>query len=355
MAARGWDAGIITGSDPHSSEYPAPRWQQVEWFSGFTGEAGDLVITADHAGLWTDTRYFIQADRQLRGSGIALHKTRIPEQVLIPDWIAAHFESKDSLVIAVDGLCQQVSAIETLRRTLAEAGRTEDVNEDYWMRIVDVPDLPDLLWSDRPAIPSTPVTLVPEGLAGESRSARIEWLRSEAARQLCDAVLITSLDEIAWLLNVRGSDIEYNPMVISYLLVREERVSWFVRKDSYAAAEDSVTLETFAALEDEGIEILPYDELALTLNEALSDGSIHGILTDPATLNWSLWKLISESGLCVSAPSPVQLRKAVKNATEIEGFRRAHLLDGIAMEQFLWWLETTVNEDKVINERTAAT
>ena len=120
MRERGWDAVIITGSDPHSSEYPALRWKQVEWLSGFTGEAGDLVVTADHAGLWTDTRYFIQANAQLAGSGIVLHKTRVPEQILIPEWLARHAfpQDKERIVIAVDGLCQRVSAIQELQRMM---------------------------------------------------------------------------------------------------------------------------------------------------------------------------------------------------------------------------------------------
>lgn len=354
MGSRGWDAVVVTGSDPHASEYPAPRWQQVKWLSGFTGEAGDVVVTADHAGLWTDTRYFIQAIEQLSGTGIELHKTRVPEQVLIPEWIASHFERKDSIVIAVDGLCQSADGIGALKEALAAAGRSEDPESDYRFRIVDVPDLLDLFWEDRPSVPCTPVSVVDDSIAGESRQDRIAFVREAAARQLCDAVLLTALDEIAWVLNVRGSDIEYNPMVISYLLICEGSVSWFVRKDAFAAALDPDTLDTFALLEDEGIAVLPYDDVQIALNDALGDGSIHRLLADPSTLNYNLYSLLSLSGLCEFGTSPVPARKAVKNEVEIEGFRKAHLLDGIAMEKFLYWLENALSEGEVVDERLAA-
>ena len=232
MRERGWDAVIVSGSDPHCSEYPAPRWKQVEWLSGFTGEAGDIVVTASHAGLWTDTRYFIQAVRQLEGSGIVLHKTRVPEQVLIPEWLAGDaLAGRDRcVVVAVDGLCQGVGAIEGLKAAFTAAGRTEGSPDEDGFRIVSVPDMLEDLWEDRPPVPQTPIITLGAELAGESRLDRISWLRDEAAKAGCDAILLTALDEIAWILNVRGSDIEYNPLVISYLLVAKDSVEWFVKK-----------------------------------------------------------------------------------------------------------------------------
>ena len=156
MRENGWDAVILTGSDPHASEYPARRWKQVEWVSGFTGEAGDLCITLDHAGLWTDTRYFIQSVKQLAGTGIELHKMRVPEQVPIPQWLASRgFEEP---VVAVDGLCQTVAAAAGLKA--AFGGQ---------VRVVSVPDMLSSMWTDRPAIPSTPIITLGEDLTGESR------------------------------------------------------------------------------------------------------------------------------------------------------------------------------------------
>ena len=159
MRERGWDAVIVSGSDPHSSEYPAPRWKQVEWLSGFTGEAGDIVVTASHAGLWTDTRYFIQAVRQLEGSGIVLHKTRVPEQVLIPEWLAGEGLGGFGrcVAVAVDGLCQGVSAVAGLKAAFAAAGRIDGSPDEDGFRIVSVPDMLETLWEDRPPVPQTPI------------------------------------------------------------------------------------------------------------------------------------------------------------------------------------------------------
>lgn len=356
MSRKGWDAVIISGSDPHSSEYPAPRWKQVEWASGFTGEAGDIVITADHAGLWTDTRYFIQANRQLAGTGVELHKTRVPEQVLIPEWLAtAAFDRKDrAVVIAVDGLCQGVSAIADIRQAMESEGREYGSDEENGFRIVSVPDMFDDLWEGRPAIPQTPIITLGEDIAGESRASRIAWLRAEADAKGCDAILLTALDEIAWVLNVRGADIEYNPLVISYLLVSSDSVDWFVRK---GGAIDSDTRDSFNELKAEGINVLPYDDISLALAGEMAETGIESLFVDPSSLNYNLYNILmsnSLAGSVVEGCSPVGLRKAVKNEVEIEGMREAHLDDGVAMECFLHWLETSVRGGGTVTEWDAA-
>lgn len=356
MSRKGWDAVIISGSDPHSSEYPAPRWKQVEWASGFTGEAGDIVITADHAGLWTDTRYFIQANRQLAGTGVELHKTRVPEQVLIPEWLAtAAFDRKDrAVVIAVDGLCQGVSAIADIWQAMESEGREYGSDEENGFRIVSVPDMFDDLWEGRPAIPQTPIITLGEDIAGESRASRIAWLRAEAEAKGCDAILLTALDEIAWVLNVRGADIEYNPLVISYLLVSSDSVDWFVRK---GGAIDSDTRDSFNELKAEGINVLPYDDISLALAGEMAETGIESLFVDPSSLNYNLYNILmsnSLAGSVVEGCSPVGLRKAVKNEVEIEGMREAHLDDGVAMECFLHWLETSVRGGGTVTEWDAA-
>ena len=354
MLLRGWDAIIITGQDPHISEYPASRWRQIEWLSGFTGEAGDIVITADHAGLWTDTRYFIQAIRQLKGTGIELHKTRVPDQVLIPEWLSERFGAKEEVVVAVDDLCQQTYSVGQLKDAFRSAGRDEGPDSGYCFHICDIPDMLDMIWNDRPAVPQTPIVEVSASITGESRTERIRRLREAIAGELCDAMLVTALDEIAWLLNIRGSDIEYNPMTISYLLVTETRVRWFVRKDGDGDSIPPETLGTFASLSRDGIEILPYDDLQMTIDDCLMSDEIHSMLLDPQSTNWSIFKQAESSGKTISGKSPVQLFKAVKNAVEIEGLKQAHILDGIAMERFLYWLEKKLNGDKIINEWIAA-
>lgn len=356
MSAKGWDAVVLTGSDPHSSEYPASRWKQVEWLSGFTGECGDLVITADHAGLWTDTRYFIQANKQLAGTGIELHKTRVPEQILIPEWLANHaFSGKERcVVIAVDGLCQRVSAIESIKDAFVAAGREEGSQDEDGFRIVSAPDLLSDLWLDRPAVPQTPVITLGTDLTGESRCSKIEWLRGEMAKKGCDAVLLTALDEIAWMLNVRGSDIEYNPLVISYLLVTRGKVEWFVKKGSLA---DSETRDSFEEVREDGITVSPYDDIFVTLAEDMADGSIGKLFVDPQTLNYHLYSILkanASEGAILAATSPVGFRKAIKNATEIEGMRDIHIEDGLAVERFLYWLENAVKNGETVSEWDAA-
>ena len=330
MRENGWDAVILTGSDPHASEYPARRWKQVEWVSGFTGEAGDLCITLDHAGLWTDTRYFIQAVKQLAGTGIELHKMRVPEQVPIPQWLAGRgFEEP---VVAVDGLCQTVAAVAGLKAAFGGA-----------VRIVSAPDLLSPLWVDRPAIPSTPVITLGEDLTGESRESKIHWLRIWMMRQEVDAIFLTALDEIAWLLNARGSDVDYNPVVISYLLVTMDQVFWFVRKDDYSDY-DEETLASFDELAADEITLCDYAEVCQALSTFV-DEDVDRIFVDPGTLNHHLREYLDECGYdVVEGVSPIPLRKSVKNRVEIEGMREAHLEDGLAMEQFLYWLEGQVGQ-----------
>ena len=322
MLSKGWDAVIITGSDPHNSEYPAERWKQVQWLTGFTGEAGDVVVTPDHAGLWTDTRYFIQANRQLEGTGVQLHKTRVPEQVLIPEWLEGRFS--DEGILAVDGLCVSADYARSLPGT-----------------IVSVPNILDALWTDRPGIPQTPIFTAD---SGEDRYDRLDFVRDFIEEQGCDSMLLSSLDDIAWTLNVRASDIEYNPLVISYLLVTLNGARWFVLKDR---VEDRETEQTFAMLDEEKISLLPYSdiELALTQNEGK-------ILLDSDSINYHLWSICG--GDVKMAPSPVQLRKAVKNAKELEGMREAHRQDGIAMEKFLYWLEESVRDGVEVSEWDAS-
>ena len=325
MRARGWDAVVVTGSDPHCSEYPAERWKQVEWLSGFTGEAGDLVVTLDQAGLWTDPRYFIQAEQQLAGTGIDLHKTRVPDQVLIPEWLERQF-GPDGL-IAVDGLCMGADFAQSLPGT-----------------VISVPDLLGPFWPDRPAIPQTPVFTVNPG---ESRREKLDWLRAFLRGRECDGILLTALDEIAWLLNVRASDIEYNPLVISFLLVTQDALCWYVLKDE---VEDPESRATFSILESDGVRLLPYADIDYLPSE------LHGrLFVDAATLNYQLDTNLVTAGVPLEeGTSPIGLRKAVKNATEVAGMREVHLQDGLAMERFLYWLERSVDAGREITEWDAA-
>lgn len=355
MKENGWDAVLVGASDPHCSEYPAARWKQAEWLTGFTGEAASVVITRNHAGLWTDTRYFIQANEQLEGTGVELHKLRVPDAVPIPQWLAENVDyiigapsapsywlgngaCPRKLSLVLDGLCW--SAEEVLDIDAALSGATS--SEEFRYEIISRPDFLSQLWTDRPAIPATPVQTLDIGISGgESRLDKIGWLRKWMLRNSVDNILLTSLDEIAWLLNVRANDIEYNPYVISYLLVSQENVRWFVKKDGY---DDSDTADSFEELAADDISIEDYNAVESALGELGSDDSLSA---DPSSLNWQLYSLLNNAGgedtnFLRLDKSPVILRKAVKEDSEIERLRETFIEDGLAVERFLKWLEESV-------------
>ena len=269
-------------------------------------------------------------------ASIQLHKVRVPEQGPIPEWIASL--GMDAPVIAIDGLCQGVEAVRVLQEAVPSAS------------IKAVPDILSPLWEDRPAIPVSPIITLGEDLVGESREAKLHWLRKWMILKEVDAILLSSLDEIAWLLNVRGSDIDYNPLVISYLLVTMEQAYWFVRKDE-SADMDEETLASFGELQSDEVTICNYDEVGLALSTFVTEDVDH-IYLDPATLNIRIRETLDESDYNVlEGPSPIPLKKAVKNPVEIDGMREAHLEDGLAMEQFLYWLEQHAGQ---VNEWEAA-
>ncbi len=358
MAEGGYDVLLLNASDPHCSEYPSERWKQVEWLTGFTGEAASVVITRQHAGLWTDTRYFIQATEQLAGTGVELHKLRIPEAVPIPQWLAENVDfvlgasSAQALYagtavfprklrIAVEGLCSSAEEVLAVDSALSAATSTSD----FQYEIVSVPDFLDFLWTDRPAIPTTPIQTIDTEISGsESRLEKIGWLRKWMLRSEVDNILITSLDEVAWLLNVRANDIEYNPFVISYLLVSQETVRWFVRKDGY---DDPDTRDSLDELSADEVTIENYADVEDAIASLGSDESLY---VDPSTLNYELYSFIdkmfrpdAEEGTSLRlGTSPVALRKAVKEDGEIERLRETFVEDGVAVERFLRWLETSV-------------
>ena len=354
MAANGWEAVILSGSDPHSSEYPAPRWQQVKWLTGFTGEAGDVVVTMDHAGLWTDSRYFIQALTQLEGTGVELHKTRQPDSVYIPQWLA----QQGIRNVAVDGLCWNVDAVAEIKEAVSAAACSSAGQEVIEASVVDVPDLLDCLWTDRPTIPVTPVaTLDVECFGGMPRSEKIGWLRKWMMLHGIDRMLLTSLDEIAWLLNVRGNDIEYNPLVISYLIVSQDYVRWFVRKSGTDGSLDPDTEDSFSELLMDGVEIEDYDAVFFGLSDFTTDASQPKIFVDPSSLNHHIYNYITDSypsDSIAQGKSPVILKKAVKVASEIENLRQTYVDDGLAVTKFIHWLETEVASGRDVTEWEAS-
>ena len=296
-------------------------------------------MTQDHAGLWTDSRYFIQALTQLEGTGVELHKTRVPGAVGIPQWLSGKAKT-----VAIDGLCWNVDAVKEIAGALGEGGL-----------VVDVPDMLEEIWDARPQVPMTPVTTLDVAtFGGRPREEKISWLRKWMLLEGVDRVLLTSLDEIAWMLNVRGSDLEYNPLVISYLLVSQESVRWFVKK---AVTDDPDTLDSFSELEMDNVAVDDYDAVFFGLSDFSGEQSPVTLFVDPSTLNHHLYSYIEDSfpaDKIICGTSPVILEKAVKTESEIENLRQTYIDDGVAMECFLYWLEKEVASGREVDEWEAS-
>ena len=334
MQAEGWGAVVISGTDPHSSEYLPQRWQVRQWVSGFTGSAGTVVVTADEAGLWTDSRYFIQAAAQLEGTGIALHKLGLHEVMDYPEWMAGNLAVNST--VCVDGLCMPLATVEHMKALFASKG----------IDIVSRPDFIDALWADRPALPDAPAFELGLEYTGRSRADKLSWLREAIAAKGCGSILLSSLDEIAWVLNVRSSDIAHTPVVIAYLWVTAERAVLYTTESKFDAV-------LTAALAADGVVLAPYGSVVESIAEWPNDTPIY---IDGAMLNYALYeKVTGRFGTkVVDAASPVKLEKALKNETEIQGFREAYRKDGIVQTRFFRWLEETLAQGERITEIDAA-
>ena len=334
MQIEGWDAIVISGTDPHSSEYLPKRWQVRQFVSGFTGSAGTVVVTADHAGLWTDSRYFIQAAAQLEGTGIALHKLGMPDTLDYPEWMAANLAANST--VCVDGLCMPLSTVQSMHALFAPKG----------MAVVSRPDFIDALWADRPALPDAPAFELGIEYTGRSRADKLAWLREAMAAKGCGSILLSSLDEIAWMLNIRSRDIAHTPVVIAYLWVSAERAVLYTTESKFDA-----TLAT--ALAADGVELAPYASVVESIVAWPCDAPI---FIDGAMLNYALYEKVTErfGAKVVDAASPVKLEKALKNETEIQGFREAYRKDGIVQTRFFRWLEEALARGEHITEIDAA-
>ena len=334
MQAEGWGAVVISGTDPHSSEYLPKRWQVRQWVSGFTGSAGTVVVTANQVGLWTDSRYFIQAAAQLEGSGIELHKLGMPGVLDYPEWMAENLDA--GATVCVDGLCMPLATVRSMQTVFASKGIT----------IVSRPDFIDALWSDRPALPDAPAFELGLEYTGRSRADKLAWLREAIAAKGCGSILLNSLDEIAWLLNVRSSDIAHTPVVIAYLFVSIERVVLYTNENKFAS-------ELTAALAADGVALAPYGSIVENIAEWSNDTPIY---IDGAMLNYALYEKVTErfGAKVMDGTSPVKLEKALKNETEIQGFREAYRKDGIVQTRFFRWLEGALAEGERITEIDAA-
>ena len=312
-------AFIFPSTDPHQGEYIPDHWKGREFVSGFNGSAGTAVVTMNSAALWTDSRYFLAAEEQLKGTEFQLMKLKIEGTPTIPQWIneQCRMHNAQFTEVGIDGWCSSANSVKELIADLRkEGGLTLRTNLDPLKTI----------WTERPAIPENPVEIFPMKYAGESTHDKIARIRKALRERHADGMLMSALDDIAWTLNLRGTDVHCNPVFVSYLLISSKDVTLYINKVK-------LTPEVSAYLQAEGIRVDDYENVI----RGLKDYFEYNILLDPDEVNYALYKTVNRE--VVEEESPVKQMKTVKNATEIAGFRSAMLKDGIAMVKFLKWLD----------------
>ena len=313
-------AFIFPTSDPHQSEYTADCWKGREWISGFNGSAGTAVVTLHSAALWTDSRYFIAAEEQLKGTEYQLMKLKVDGTPTIAEWLGRELASASSKEVGIDGMVNAASSVKELIADLRrEGGLTLRTNFDPLARI----------WSDRPAIPDNPVEIYPLEYAGEPAREKIARIRKALREKHADGMLMAALDDIAWTLNLRGSDVHCNPVFVSYLLISSKDATLYINKEKLSP-------QVIDYLRAEGVGVDDYGRV----KQGLKDYFEYNILLDPDEVNYTLHQAVKRE--IVEAESPVKRMKSIKNEREQAGFRSAMLRDGIAMVKFLKWLQPAV-------------
>ena len=314
-------AFIFPSTDAHQSEYVAAHWQGREWISGFNGSAGTVVVTLTSAARWTDSRYFLAAEEQLKGTEYQLMKLKVEGTPTIAQWLAQELADVESPEVGIDGMVNSYHSATALISDLRKLGGIS-VRTNF--------DPLSIVWKNRPAIPQNPVEIQPMEYAGESVSSKITRIRKALRELHADGMLVSALDDIAWTLNLRGTDVHCNPVFVSYLLISSDEVKLFVD-------EEKVSAEVRSYLQENGISLYIYNKV----EEALRNYSEYNILLDGDETSYYLWKTVMCQEI-VAATSPIPAMKAVKNATEIQGYRNAMLRDGVAMVKFLMWLKPAV-------------
>ena len=316
-------AFIIPSTDPHLSEYVAPYWMSREWISGFTGSAGTVVILMDKAGLWTDSRYFLQAEKELEGSGITLYKEMLPETPSITKFLCQNLKPGES--VSIDGKMFSVQQVEQMKEDLAP----------YQLQVNLFGDPLKNIWKDRPSMPDAPAFIYDVKYAGKSCGEKVAAIRTELKKKGIFALFLSSLDEIAWTLNLRGSDVHCNPVIVSYLLVTQDEVVYFI-------SPEKITQEVNEYLQEQQVSLRKYDEAESFLNSFAGEN----ILIDPKKTNYAIYSAINPACKIIRGESPVTLLKAIRNEQEIAGIHHAMQRDGVALVKFLKWLEASVLSGK---------
>jgi Xaa-Pro aminopeptidase len=318
-------AYIIPNTDPHQSEYIAEHWRLMTWVSGFDGSAGTLAVTDDFAGLWTDTRYFLQAEQQLADSGVNLVKLKVQGQPEYVTWLAENLAEGSE--VGIDGKLFSIGQVATMRKVFEEKG----------IKLVACDDLIKVVWKDRPAIPENPIFVHEVIYAGKSRTEKIETVRAKMIEKGVDFHLLTALDDIAWLLNIRGNDVTCNPVAICYALVTPKNVQLFINPKK-------VPSDIAQVLKADGIEILEYGSVENALRDLPKNSKI--LLSQHQVSHW-LHNAIPDGTQLGFGDSIPHFAKAIKNEVEIEHFRKVMAKDGVAMVRFFKWLEANIGKTEI--------
>lgn len=336
MQRRGLDAYIVPSADPHLSEYLPDRWQGRRWLSGFTGSVATLVVTADFAGLWVDSRYWVQAEAQLAGTGITLMKIAAASQPGHVAWLAQHMRA--GARVGVDGQVLGLAAFRALSAALAPAGATLDI----------MADLLEEIWEDRPGLPDAPVYEHLPPQATEPRADRLARVREAMREHGADVHLVSTLDDLAWIFNLRGADVDYNPVFLAHALIGPDHATLFVGRGKIPAALQ-------AALAADGIDVAPYDQAAEALG---SLGRDQTLLIDPARVTCGVFHLMDPAVPRVEAINPSTLFKSRKTEAELAHVRQAMAQDGAALCEFFAWFENALGRERVteltVDERITA-
>jgi Xaa-Pro aminopeptidase len=323
MQKNGIDAFIIPSSDPHQSEYVCDHWKSRYYFSGFSGSAGYLVVLKDYAALWTDSRYFLQAENQLKGSGITLHKQKVPHAPEHVKWMSDRLAEKST--VGIEGLLFSVGQVEYLESVLKEKEQS----------LQNVDGIVSQLWKDRPPMPATLAYGLDISYAGKGRAQKIVDIRSFMIAQKADYFFVSALDEIAWLLNLRAWDIEFTPVALSYLLISKDDVVLYINDKR---VDESLRRE----LEDCGVQLKPYEKIRADLAALPKEKHIY---IDRDSLSWTFQKEIGARK--IYGNSVIVLMKAIKNEVEVKHIQNAMIKDGVALTKFFMWLEKNRNSSEI--------
>ena len=327
MKTCGVSAFISPSTDPHSGEYVPEHWESRKWISGFTGSAGTAVITDNDGGVWTDSRYFIQAEEQLSGTGLKLFKDRLPETPSISEWLNKVLKPGDS--VGFDGWVNTVSEVQEIQKALAKNNISYKMINDPYKDI----------WLDRPSIPHNKPFILGMEYTGESCQSKIKRIKEAYQKNQADGIVLSALDEIAWTLNLRGNDVHCNPVFVSYLIITNKETTLYIIKEK-------ITEDVSSYLSSCGIVCKEYDEIETDLRNYNGNNIQMSYNT-----NYAIFNAARSNAEVILHDSPVLYFKSIKNDTEIEGFRNAMTRDGVAMVKFLYWLEKSVGKEN-INEVT---